>query len=240
MLARARLWHQAHAALTELLQVHGAVAVAMPQKQQACQQSARKVIDAFFPACCATDSKLQQYAALRRSYAGKRTRRLKEPHAPKFEGHKRVDKQIPGPEVRLVGDGVNAVVPLDEAIRDARSQRLSLVEIASEGKMAVCKIMDYDSFFQQAKKSHDAKMVAHAETAHAVSKSKSIKLGCAVRCKLHTHVALLVALLLAQQLLLRSPQVAAFNCIDCATVMHVRVSVLSQPMHSLTTQDLCQ
>ena len=176
-----------HAALAALLKSRSMITAPMLCTQYTVQHSAAMLMEALFPSCCSLDSRLQQQMPAARSYAGKRTRKAKEPLAPKFDGERRVDQQISGPEIRLVGDGVNAVMPLNEAIRSAHSKGLSLVEMATEDKLPVCRIMDYHNFYQKAKQSHDAKMSAHAETAQAVSKIKSIRLGCAPGCQRCRH-----------------------------------------------------
>ena len=72
----------------------------------------------------------------------------------------RLNEQIRGDEVRLIGEDGEAigVVPLTEAFDRARNAELDLVEISPTAKPPVCRIMDYGKFkYQQAKREHEQK-----------------------------------------------------------------------------------
>ena len=72
----------------------------------------------------------------------------------------RLNEQIRGDEVRLIGEDGEAigVVPLSEAFDRARNAELDLVEISPTAKPPVCRIMDYGKFkYQQAKREHEQK-----------------------------------------------------------------------------------
>ncbi|PIQ82494.1 MAG: translation initiation factor IF-3 [Candidatus Omnitrophica bacterium CG11_big_fil_rev_8_21_14_0_20_64_10] len=60
----------------------------------------------------------------------------------------RVNEQIRVPQVRLVGqDGQQlGVVPVQDAIRQARQVGADLVEVAAQAKPPVCRIMDYAKY----------------------------------------------------------------------------------------------
>ncbi|HEC97012.1 MAG TPA: translation initiation factor IF-3 [Nitrospirae bacterium] len=67
----------------------------------------------------------------------------------------RVNKRIRAREVRLIdADGAQlGIVPLREALKIAEERGLDLVEVASNAKPPVCRIMDYGKFkYQQSKK----------------------------------------------------------------------------------------
>lgn len=65
----------------------------------------------------------------------------------------RTNNMIRVPEVRLVGDNVEAgVYSKDEAQKIAQSQGLDLVEISPGAKPPVCKIIDYNKFLYEEKK----------------------------------------------------------------------------------------
>ncbi|MEW5755906.1 MAG: translation initiation factor IF-3 [Pseudomonadota bacterium] len=72
----------------------------------------------------------------------------------------RINDQIIAREVRLIGaDGEQVgVVPLSEAKKLAEQAEMDLVEVATEAKPPVCRIMDYGKFlFEENKKKHAAK-----------------------------------------------------------------------------------
>ncbi|MBR6339867.1 MAG: translation initiation factor IF-3 [Alloprevotella sp.] len=65
----------------------------------------------------------------------------------------RINRQIRVPEVRVVGDGIEAqVLPTREAQRLADEQGLDLVEISPNAQPPVCRIVDYSKFLYQQKK----------------------------------------------------------------------------------------
>jgi translation initiation factor IF-3 len=65
------------------------------------------------------------------------------------------------PEVRLVGiEGEPiGIVSIEEAMRQAETAEIDLVEIAPTAKPPVCRLMDYGKFkYSEAKKQHEAKL----------------------------------------------------------------------------------
>jgi translation initiation factor IF-3 len=71
-----------------------------------------------------------------------------------------VNQRIRAREVRLIGeDGEQiGIVPIAEALQIAGSKGLDLVEVASNAKPPVCRIMDYGKFkYEQKKKFQEAK-----------------------------------------------------------------------------------
>ncbi|MCF8258608.1 MAG: translation initiation factor IF-3 [Flavobacteriales bacterium] len=72
-----------------------------------------------------------------------------------------MNNRITAPEVRLVGEGVQGVYPVREAIRLAEEQELDLVEISPTADPPVCKILDYKKFlYEQKKKQKEIKAKA--------------------------------------------------------------------------------
>ncbi|MDR1519941.1 MAG: translation initiation factor IF-3 [Planctomycetota bacterium] len=72
----------------------------------------------------------------------------------------RLNEQIRGDEVRLIGEEGEAigVVPLKGALEKAQTAELDLVEISPTAKPPVCRIMDYGKYkYQQAKRDHEQK-----------------------------------------------------------------------------------
>ncbi len=62
--------------------------------------------------------------------------------------------------MRLIGaDGTQiGIVPVEEALAQARAAGLDLVEVASEARPIVCRIMDYGRFlYEQEKKAREAR-----------------------------------------------------------------------------------
>ncbi|WP_188620290.1 translation initiation factor IF-3 [Flavobacterium suaedae] len=65
----------------------------------------------------------------------------------------RINEHIKIPEVRLVGDNVEAgVYKTGAAMKMAEEQELDLVEISPKAEPPVCKIMDYKKFLYEQKK----------------------------------------------------------------------------------------
>jgi translation initiation factor IF-3 len=86
---------------------------------------------------------------------GRRFRRA-EPRGPQI----RVNRRIRVPEVRVVAaDGSNlGVLPTDEALRQAASQGLDLVEVNPKASPPVCKILDFGRYkYEEKKKQREAK-----------------------------------------------------------------------------------
>ena len=84
----------------------------------------------------------------------------------------RLNEQIRGDQVRLIGEGGEAigVVPLTEAQERARTAELDLVEISPTAKPPVCRIMDYGKYkYQQTKREHEAKRK------HQISELKQLR-----------------------------------------------------------------
>lgn len=70
----------------------------------------------------------------------------------------RLNDEITAPQVRLVAeDGEQrGIVSLEEALKEAETAKLDLVELVPDAKPPVCRLMDYGKFrFQQKKKLHD-------------------------------------------------------------------------------------
>ncbi|MFQ5823690.1 MAG: translation initiation factor IF-3 [bacterium] len=76
----------------------------------------------------------------------------------------RVNNQIKAPKVRVIGsDGQQiGIKNITEALDIAASQGFDLVEVASEAKPPVCKLMDYGKFkYKQSKKEKSTKKKQH-------------------------------------------------------------------------------
>lgn len=72
----------------------------------------------------------------------------------------RINSRIRLSPVRLIGaDGAQVgIVPVEEALAQARAAGLDLVEVASEARPIVCRIMDYGRFlYEQEKKAREAR-----------------------------------------------------------------------------------
>jgi len=72
----------------------------------------------------------------------------------------RINNRIRVSPVRLIGaDGTQiGIVPVEEALAQARAAGLDLVEVASEARPIVCRIMDYGRFlYEQEKKAREAR-----------------------------------------------------------------------------------
>ncbi|MDT7829925.1 translation initiation factor IF-3 [Pricia sp. S334] len=86
---------------------------------------------------------------MRRRFRPKPRRENKNPH--------KINKKILAPEVRLVGDNVEAeVIPIREALDKSIEMGLDLVEISPNAKPPVVKIMDYKKFLYEQKKREKA------------------------------------------------------------------------------------
>jgi len=65
----------------------------------------------------------------------------------------RINHRISAPEVRLVGEGTNEVIPTHDALKRALDQNLDLVEVGPNAKPPVVKIIDFKKFvYQESKK----------------------------------------------------------------------------------------
>lgn len=72
----------------------------------------------------------------------------------------RINQYIQAKEVRVIGaDGKQiGVMPIFNAIQEARKQSVDLIEIAPKANPPVCKIIDFKKFrYQEAKKEREAK-----------------------------------------------------------------------------------
>ncbi|MFH1783980.1 MAG: translation initiation factor IF-3 [bacterium] len=72
----------------------------------------------------------------------------------------RMNESIRASEVRLIGEdgSQKGVVSIKEALEQAQSVDLDLVEISPDAKPPVCRIMDYSKFkYQQEKKQREAR-----------------------------------------------------------------------------------
>ena len=71
----------------------------------------------------------------------------------KKEDLHRINEKITAPQVRVVGDGIEAgVYSIHKAREIAESQGLDLVEIAPQAEPPVCKVVDYKKFLYELKK----------------------------------------------------------------------------------------
>ncbi len=76
---------------------------------------------------------------------------------PEATSKQRINEQIRVTPVRVIGaDGAQlGIIPTDEALRQARTLELDLVEVAPAERPPVCRIMDYGKFkYQQKKRQH--------------------------------------------------------------------------------------
>jgi len=72
----------------------------------------------------------------------------------------RINERIRVPEVRLIDENGNqvGVMRTDEALRYAQDKDLDLVEVASEARPPVCRVLDYSKYkYEQAQKVKQAK-----------------------------------------------------------------------------------
>lgn len=84
---------------------------------------------------------------------------------PRKEAEHRINGFIRVPQVRLVGDNVEAgVYSTQDALRMAQDQQLDLVEISPTADPPVCKIIDYNKFLYD-KKKKEKEMKAKSKTA---------------------------------------------------------------------------
>jgi translation initiation factor IF-3 len=68
-------------------------------------------------------------------------------------------------EIRLVTEEGSEIVSYDVAIKKAREAKLDLVEVSSNQKISVCRIMDYGKYrFELLKKNKEAKKKQHVVT----------------------------------------------------------------------------
>lgn len=86
----------------------------------------------------------------------------------------RLNQQILAVEVRLIDSHGKqiGVVPKDEALKRAQEENIDLVEIASQAKPPVCKLIDFKKFlYQEGKRKKEEKKKANR------SETKEIRLG---------------------------------------------------------------
>lgn len=77
-----------------------------------------------------------------------------------IQGKFRVNERIDSKTVRLISrEGKQiGVVSIEEALTQARQERLDLVEVAAEAEPPVCKLMDFGKFrYRQSKRQHQGK-----------------------------------------------------------------------------------
>jgi translation initiation factor IF-3 len=81
-------------------------------------------------------------------------RRIDDPRDRKPQSKQRINEMIRVPQVRVISDeGTQlGVMSTYEALNTARQSGLDLVEVASDSKPPVCRIMDYGKFLYQQKK----------------------------------------------------------------------------------------
>ncbi|MCD7970247.1 MAG: translation initiation factor IF-3 [Alistipes sp.] len=79
---------------------------------------------------------------------------------PEKEALHRINEKITAPEVRVVGDNIEAplVLPIREALKLADEMELDLIEISPKAEPPVVRIADYQKFlYQQKKKAKEIK-----------------------------------------------------------------------------------
>ena len=89
----------------------------------------------------------------------------------------RINGKIRAREVRVIGvDGKQlGVLPLNEALTQARANRVDLVEIAANATPPVCRLVDFGKFrYEQAKKEKESKKHQHATTVKEIQLSPRI------------------------------------------------------------------
>jgi translation initiation factor IF-3 len=64
----------------------------------------------------------------------------------------KVNEQIEAPQVRLISDDFNGVLPTSEAIAKAREEGMDLIEVSPKAEPPVCKMMEYSAFKYQKEK----------------------------------------------------------------------------------------
>jgi len=65
----------------------------------------------------------------------------------------RINQAIRSPEVRVVGEGIEAeVYPIKEALKLAEERGVDLVEISPTAKPPVCRLVDYNKFLYEKKR----------------------------------------------------------------------------------------
>ncbi|MFZ3115889.1 MAG: translation initiation factor IF-3 [Syntrophales bacterium] len=70
----------------------------------------------------------------------------------------RINRDIKAVTVRLIDEGSQDVIPLEDALSTAQKVGLDLVEVAPNSDPPVCRVMDYGKYrYQQNKKLQDAK-----------------------------------------------------------------------------------
>ena len=69
-----------------------------------------------------------------------------------FKPRPPINENIRSREVRVVGENVNDIMPIDQAIRMAKSEGEDLVCINFKSDPPICKIMDYGKFAYEQKK----------------------------------------------------------------------------------------
>ncbi len=72
----------------------------------------------------------------------------------RINNHAKINNKILAKEVRLIdhNDQMIGLISIEEALIMARNANLDLVEVSSNAKPPVCKILDYGKFSYQAKK----------------------------------------------------------------------------------------
>jgi len=69
-----------------------------------------------------------------------------------FKPRPPINENIRSREVRVVGENINDIMPIDQAIRMAKSEGEDLVCINFKSDPPICKIMDYGKFAYEQKK----------------------------------------------------------------------------------------
>ena len=105
---------------------------------------------------------------------------MSRPFAPRYSGPQsfvKVNGKIRAREVRVIGlEGEQlGVLPLHEALTQARNLGVDLVEIAANATPPVCRIVDFGKYrYEQAKRDKESKKHQHANKVKEVQLSPSI------------------------------------------------------------------
>ncbi|MBS1615942.1 MAG: translation initiation factor IF-3 [Bacteroidetes bacterium] len=80
--------------------------------------------------------------------------RGRQPFRPRIkEREHRINEEITGPEIRVVGEGIEpGIYPVAKALKMAQEREMDLVEISPQAVPPVCRIIDYNKFLYEKKK----------------------------------------------------------------------------------------
>ena len=74
-----------------------------------------------------------------------------------------VNSKIKAPEVRVIFDGTNDVMPIAKALKLAEDEGLDLIEVSPKANPPVCKLMDFGTFKYQKEKEAKKQRAASKE-----------------------------------------------------------------------------